>query len=155
MTELTSTSVAKTEHSSVLRQKENVLLTGTDGDDALLGEKGPQGPGGHVKEVGLAVRSRSRVRRKVACEAHSMLTMYLGTSEQTTMSFRFSGSGLPDGLEEGAPADESVDDLVLAVEHQVGEWLEEDVVFAALLAELQEGVKAAVVEHFEVVMRWG
>ena len=57
MTELASTSVAKTEHSSVLSQKENVLLTGTDGDDALLGEQGPQGPGGHVKEVGLAVVS--------------------------------------------------------------------------------------------------
>ena len=55
--------------------------------------------------------------------------------------------------EKGAPADEGVNDLVLAVEHQVGEWLEEDVVFAAFLAELQEGVKAAVVEHFEVVMR--
>ncbi len=55
MTKLTSTSMTKTEHSSVLSQKENVLLTGTDWNDVLLSEKGPQGPGGHVKEVGLAV----------------------------------------------------------------------------------------------------
>ena len=49
--------MAKTEHGSVHSQKEDMLLTGTDGDDALLGEQGAQGPGGHVKEVGLAVVS--------------------------------------------------------------------------------------------------
>lgn len=49
--------------------------------------------------------------------------------------------------EQRAPADEGVDDFVGAIEHQVGEWLQVDVVHTTLALEAKKCVEATVVQH--------